>query len=106
MAKKSNNNIEQKKVILQLWAYCPSIGTAWVDSLEEVDDDLAECAREEGGGWGPLDISEIEGEMQINGIDAHLDINSVRRVESGVENTWSDFYDKIGIYSVDNMLAV
>ena len=101
MAKKSNNNIEQKKVVLQLWAYSPSIGTAWVDSLEEVDDDLAECARDNGRLWGLLDISEIEGELLINGVDACLDLKSVRRVKAGVENTWSNFYDKIGIYSVD-----
>ena len=101
MAKKSNNNIEQKKVVLQLWGYCPSIGTAWVDSLEEVDDDLAECARDECGWWGLLDISEIEGELLINGVDACLDLKSVRLVKAGVENTWSNFYDKIGIYSVD-----
>ena len=88
-------------VKLTLWSYAAAIGTAWVDSLEEIDDDLAECAREDGGGWGHLDISDIGGELTVDGKEVKVDWENVRRVYFCNENNWSDFADKIGIYSVD-----
>ena len=98
---KYGDDVELRVARLELWSYFPTIGTAWVDSLDEVDDDLAECARDEGGDWGALDISDIDGELRIKGETVDIDFESVRRVEVGAVNTWSEFRDKIGIYSVD-----
>lgn len=97
---KYGDDVELRVARLELWSYLPTIGTAWVDSLDEVDDDLAECARDEGG-WGALDISDIGGELKIDGEAADIDFDSVCRVKAGVGNTWSEFRDKIGIYSVE-----
>ena len=98
---KYGEDVELKTAELRLWSYLPTIGTAWVDSLDEVDDDLAECARDEGGWVHALDVSDIGGELEINGADVGIDFKLVRRVEAGIENTWSEFRNKIGIYSVD-----
>ena len=98
---KYGDDVELKVAKLELWSHSPAIGTAWVDSLDEVDDDLAEYAREDGGGWGALDISDVGGELRIKGKTVDIDFESVRRVEVGAVNTWSEFRDKIGIYSVD-----
>ena len=92
---------ESHSVRMELWSYATAIGTAWVDSLDEIDDDIAECARDDGGKWGPLDVDELDGDVEVDGEFVNVDFAKVEKKLRRCENNWDEFRDKIGIYSVD-----
>ena len=99
MATKKSKSAVTKTATLELWGYAPEIGTAWVDSLDEVDDALADEVESVGGGH--LELSDIEGRVVVDGKETDIKFARARKVDDGAENTWSEFRDEIGIYSID-----
>ena len=100
MASKKSESIDTKTATLELWGYAPEIGTAWVDSLDEVDDEVANCALSETWTTG-LQLSDIHGRVTVDGEERDIDFRQVEEVKDGDRNTWAEFVDEIGIYAVD-----
>lgn len=68
-----------------------------MDSLDEINDDLADDLRYDGG-WGALDISKIDGGLEIDGEDVEIDFGQIDKHEAVEENSWEEFRDKVGVY--------
>ncbi len=78
----------------------PRIGTEWVDSLDEVNDEVAQAALETAWTTG-LRLSGIHGRVTIEDEEIDIDFRQVAEVKDGERNTWAEFIDEIGIYAVD-----
>ena len=91
--------------VFEICSRAYSIGFMAIDSLDEMKGagyDEFSNAISENYRWYGLDLDHIGASLSVDGAETHeFDVSKCKRVEDGKANSWSEFYNKTGIYAND-----
>lgn len=103
MATKKLKTVGTKTATLELRGTAMAISTTWCESLDEIYNEVAAEVADgvSSDGGERLELSSVDGRVVVGDKVIDIDFLKTWEVEDGSENTWAEFVDAIGIYSLD-----